>query len=260
MYKCISQSENKDEMREQIIKQSKLGFFGYFLKKMFTNGLTFNQGIYVDKKKSLQIITPMQSLFLVARVYHVDECIPVLKEIYGNIPAEYLRRPGLKDVNCCIKLGDIYVTEEDTDVSLNNPGFLSKLRNSRKYNIYLPPKYTTTQLEELNNVIKVRELFKKWFFKDEIEVRHYKDYTMDDVEIYEGKSALSFLENQIEQENNVNVDNSIQHPYEVVFDLTKSKKSKTNNSFVDKADVNHGIPSIKNNNTSIDYFQSEPCK
>ena len=257
MYKCISQTENENEIQEQIIKQSRLGFNGYFLKKMFFNGLYYYKGVYVEKKEALQIITPKQSLFLIARVNHVDECIPVLKKIYGDIPAEYLNGSGLKDVNCNIKFGNIYITEEDTDVSLKNPGLLQRFNNRRKYNIYLPPKYTITQLEQLSEVINVREHFKKWFRHDEIEVRHYRDPEMNEVVIYEGEQALKFIQEEIEKDDKYdNLDDATQHQDEFVFNLEKPKKRKSGNTFVKRAEVNHDIDT----NTVAKTSLSEPYK
>lgn len=265
MYDFISLLNDKGQMQEQIIKQSRLGFFGYFLKKMFFNDLDYYKGAYVNKKKALEIITPRQSLFLIARTDYDKECLPLLEIIYGDIPTEILQRHGLKDVNCCISFGNIYVTEEDTDVALKTPGllrrFIRRFSNSRMYNIYLPPKYSKAQLEELNKVIKVRKDFKRCFFKDEIEVRHYKDFEMTEVDIYEGKQALRFIENEINKgDKNENLVNKIKHPDEFVFNLEEPKKRNLENTFVEKAKVNHDMPSRENSSTVVMPSQSEPCK
>ncbi len=248
----ISQSNNEEEINEQIRKQSNLGFWGYFMKKMFRRGMTYNQGVFVDKKKALEVITARQNLFLLVRTNHADECIPLLKEIYGNIPSEYLDMPGPKDVTCCIKFGDIYVTEEDSDISQKYSGFFSRFLKARKYNIYLPPKYTSSQLEELNNVYKIREDFKKWFGKDEIEVCHYKDYKLDEKEIYSGKEALIFLKNEFE--NKKNVDDTIENQFENIIldskatfvkkvDTTPvSQKKTTDNTIRNHLQVGHEEP------------------
>jgi len=142
MYGFIHHINKEEELEKQIVEQTKLGFLGYYLKKMFRNGMTYYKGQNIEEKKALQIITPQQSLFALVRDRYDEVCRTLLNAMYKDGLDNNLRLTGnANDVISCVNLGNIYITEKDNDISLGDENLLSRLfkKKERQFNIYIPP-------------------------------------------------------------------------------------------------------------------------
>lgn len=253
MYGFINHINNEKELLEQIKKQTKLGFWGYYLKKMFNNGMTYHKGENVNEKRALQIITPQQSLFASVRDNYDDVCFTLLRTVYdGKMPDNHLNlTSGLKDVVACMNLGNIYVTERDNDIPMENEGFFDRVikgikGKERQFDIYIPPHISNGQMEELKETLTNRNLFKKWFRKDRINVLHYIDN--DKMLYYNDKEALQYLDEELPNSDYINKDVPINPDERIIVDSYTKENKRENATFVDRVDTKPVV-------TSSDFSQ-----
>ena len=259
MYGFINHINNEKELLEQIKKQTKLGFWGYYLNKMFNNGMTYHKGENVNEKRALQIITPQQSLFASVRDNYEDVCFTLLRTVYGGkMPDNHLNlTSGLKDVVACMNLGNIYVTERDTDIPKDNKGFFDRVikGKERQFDIYIPPHISNSQMEELKDTLTNRNLFKKWFRKDRINVLHYIDN--DKMLYYNDKEALQYLDEELPNSDYISKDVPINPDERIIVDSYVKENKRENATFVPKVNTKTSATIREDNSVQENQSKTE---
>lgn len=201
MYEFINSINDNAELIKQIKKQTNLGFKGYYEKEMLhgDESITYTRDISTNRKKSIQIITPKQSLFILVRDKYVDECSTLLGVIYNKSSEENM----IGNINNCMNLGNIYVTEENTDILIDKKnGFLHNiihkicLTGEREVKIYIPSSINGFQLEELYKTRRIIEKYSNKFKKNDlIQVQHYKD--LERTETFNSEEAMRYLVDEL---------------------------------------------------------------
>lgn len=201
MYEFINSINDNAELIKQIKKQTNLGFKGYYEKEMLQGdeSITYTRDISTNRKKSIQIITPKQSLFILVRDKYVDECSTLLGVIYNRSSEENM----IGNINNCMNLGNIYVTEENTDILIDKKnGFLHNiihkicLTGEREVKIYIPSSINGFQLEELYKTRRIIEKYSNKFKKNDlIQVQHYKD--LKRTETFNSEEAMRYLVDEL---------------------------------------------------------------
>lgn len=201
MYEFINSINDNAELIKQIKKQTNLGFKGYYEKEMLQGdeSITYTRDISTNRKKSIQIITPKQSLFILVRDKYVDECSTLLGVIYNRSSEENM----IGNINNCMNLGNIYVTEENTDILIDKKnGFLHNiihkicLTGEREVKIYIPSSINGFQLEELYKTRRIIEKYSNKFKKNDlIQVQHYKD--LERTETFNSEEAMRYLVDEL---------------------------------------------------------------
>lgn len=199
MYEFISYLKDNDELIKQIKKQTNLGFKGYYEKEMLQGEecITYTDAIPSNRKKAIQLITPKQSLFTLVGDKYENECSTLLGVIYNRSSQENLN--DNKDIKNCVNLGNICITEENTDISIDEKtGFLHTIikklysTGERELNIYIPSNINGWQLEEVYKTRRIIEKYSNKFMKnDSIQVYHYKNF--EKPETFKGEEAMRYL-------------------------------------------------------------------
>lgn len=201
MYEFINYINDNAELIKQIKKQTNLGFKGYYEKEMLQGNecITYTNAIPTNRKKAIQIITPKQSLFTLVKDKYEDECSTLLGVIYNRSSEENI----IGNINNCVNLGNIYITEENTDILIDEKtGFLHTIikklysTGERELKIYIPSSINGLQLEELYKTRRIVEKYSNKFKKnDSIQVHHYKN--LEKPESFNGEEAMRYLVDEL---------------------------------------------------------------
>ena len=193
----VSLIKDKDVLLEQIKRENKLGFTGYFKKNM-----EYYKGLYVNEKRALQLITPKQTLFALVRSEYRSVCNTLLEIINNKKPSK--PKDGTKrieeDIYNCMKMGIIYIREEDNDLSPEDKKHILGRINCRRKCIINIPKYVSGyQSDELNKTLKILDFSSERFnpLLDSLEVHHYIDE--NNIQITKGIKALEYIVKELEQ-------------------------------------------------------------
>lgn len=196
MYSIIDFITNKEKAIEQVKLQNALGFDGYFQKQMIQDIPYYQRNRY-NQKASLQIITPQQSIFTLVQDSHERTCNTLLGLIYGkdfqvmDDPNVYRYRN--EDEKNNRRLGNIYIKELDSDISMKKSIFPSTQRHVL---IFVPKNFNMYQFEELKRSIDTIKKYDKKFLSPDIVLAHYlNDINENDnnYEAYDKRKIDRFL-------------------------------------------------------------------
>lgn len=233
---------HKTEMLKLIREQNRIGFDGFFEKRKIKDYIEYCKRIS-SEKSGLQLITPQQSIFVLASKSHEKISIPLIELIFNTKAKKYRNEIGAHyDVANCIKNGAIYIKEYDYDLDLSdcNPskkgilnGIIRMLKKPERYFwIFIPHFFNEYQYDELKKTIDIRKKYQKLFGDDTIGVLHYLDNdTLEHPNYFDREEALQYIFEELQnyvREIPVN-------PNEQILVETNSKSQKV--SFVNKVPI-----------------------
>ncbi len=193
MYKFIDEIDDPKEIEEQIKIQHNAGIDGYFKKEMIKD-LPLYQKVY--EKRSLEIITPQQTIFVFGKKEHEPICIPLLEYLYGR---EFRRKPNEKkyhnDLESNMMLGNIYIKLHDNDVELDKSDNQEHRVNylTGFCYLYFPKTFSIYQFKSALSTLEQIKQYDKLFWKTIYGIVHYLDDELKEYNCYMNDEIYDFL-------------------------------------------------------------------
>lgn len=253
------------EMLKLIREQNNIGFDGYFKKREIMDYVRYYQRIS-SEKAGIQLITPIQSIFVLSSTSHEEICIPLLEFIYNRKTKKYRKEINAsQDVANCVKNGNIYIKEHDYDLDLSDcesskntilKSIIRKIRKPERYFwIFIPNYVNSYQYDELIRTLDIRKKYQDLFGEDVIGLFHYLDYeNLESRNYYDGEEALQYIAEDLKKY----VKDVPMNPDErIIVDSYAKENKRENATFVPKVNTKTSATIREDNSVQENQSKTE---